>query len=203
MSLTKRINGDYLITNKGTGLTNSNVTVSTNTLYVDGNLIVGGNATSITKTDLNVTDNIITLNKGETGAGVTAVYSGIEVDRGTQANVQLRWNETVKSWQINTNGFGNVFANIATSGSGGGLTLYANLDMLNYSIYSSTYGNVHFDDNVSIKNTTVAPSAYAGYNTIYAQTPAGGGSGLYVTNSSVTNQELITRIKALIYTTLL
>ena len=199
MSLTKRINGDYLITNKASG----NVTISTSTLYVDGNLIVGGNSTSVSRTDTYVTDNILTLNKGESGAGVTSVYSGIEVDRGSLANVQVRWNETVKSWQINTDRFGNVFANIATSSSSGGLVLTSNLDMLNYSIYSSTNGNVSFDDNVAIKNTTVGPAAYVGYNILSAQTPNGGGSGLYITNTSYTNQELITRIKSLIFTTLL
>lgn len=203
MSSTKRINGDYLITNKDAGIPSGNVTISTSTLYVDGNLIVGGNSTSVARTDTYVTDNILTLNKGETGAGVTSVYSGIEVDRGTLANVQIRWNETDDSWQITTNGFGNVFANIATTGAGGSIILSSNLDMLNYSLYSSTYGNVSFDDNVAIKNTTVAPTAYPGYNILSAQTPNGGGSGVYVTNTSYTNQELITRIKSLIYTTLL
>lgn len=204
MSVTKRINGDYLITNKGDGLTaRSNVTISTTTLYVDGNLIVGGNATSVGRTDTYVTDNILTLNKGETGAGVSLVYSGIEVDRGTQPNVQIRWNESVDRWQVSTDQTGTTFANIATSTSTGSLGVSANLDLANYSIYSSTFGNVRFDDNVAIQNTTVAPTALAGYNTIYTQTPNGGGSGLYVTNTSYTSQELITRIKSLIYTTLL
>lgn len=204
MSVTKRINGDYLITNKDSGFTaRSNVTISTTTLYVDGNLIVGGNATSVGRTDTYVTDNILTLNKGESGAGVTLVYAGIEVDRGTQPNVQLRWNETFDRWQISTDATGTTFANIGTTTSTGSIGLVANLDLQNYSIYSSTFGNVRFDENVAIQNTTVAPSVFSGYNTVYAQTPNGGGSGLYITNTTYTQQELMTRIKGLIYTTLL
>ena len=81
MSVTKRISGDYQITNKDTQ--GANVTVSTHTLFVQGNMVVGGNTSVVTKTDTEITDNTITLNKGEAGAGVTLVYSGIEIDRGS------------------------------------------------------------------------------------------------------------------------
>jgi hypothetical protein len=71
--------------------------------------------------------------------------------------------------------------------------------MTNYSLYSSTNGNVRFDDNVAIQNTTVAPPASTGYNTVYAQTPGGGGSGLYVTNTTTAAQELATQAAAIKY----
>ena len=199
MSLTKRINGDYLLTNK---TANGNITISTNTLTVDGNLIVGS-WSAATVTNSYISDNIITLNKGETSAGVTLLNAGIEIDRGTQPNVQVRWNETVKRWQVSTDATGTTYANIATSTGTGSLGVTANLDLQTYTIYSSTSGIVKFDENVAIQNTTVAPSATAGYNTIYANTPNGGGSGVYVTNTTYTQQELMTRIKGLIYTTLL
>ena len=80
MSVTKRISGDYNIVNKANGLTTGNVTITTDTFFVNGNMLVGGTATSVEQTNSYITDNVITLNKGETGAGVTLIYSGIEVE---------------------------------------------------------------------------------------------------------------------------
>lgn len=185
MATYKRIGGNYTIESIGGSVT------------IVGNLLVTGNSTSVTSTNTSVTDNIITLNKGESGAGVSSIYSGIEIDRGSSANVQLRWNESVARWQITNDG--TTFANISTVGTGGGLSLTANLDMLTYSIYSSSSDKVLLDDNVAIKNTTVAPSAASGYNTVYSQTPGGGGSGLYVTNTTTSAQELATQAAAIKY----
>jgi hypothetical protein len=64
---------------------------------------------------------------------------------------------------------------------------------------SSNVAYVKFDDNVAIKTTTVAPTAVANYDIIYAQTPQGGGSGLYVTNTTTTNQELATQTRNIAY----
>jgi hypothetical protein len=193
MATTKRILGNYTITNKETA--GANVVISTGTLFIDGNLQIGGNSQSISHTNTDITDNIVVLNKGETNAGVSSPgFSGIQIDRGSLgSNVALRWNENVTNWQISSDG--STFANVATSGS----LSVSNLDMSTYSIYSSTMHTVKFDDNVAIKNTTVAPTAVAGYNVVYAQTPSGGGSGLYITNSTYTAQELVTKSKAVAY----
>jgi len=74
-----------------------NQTVSAN-LSVSGNFTVAGNVTSVDSTITNIKDNIITLNKGETGSGVTLNVSGIEVDRGDLARQRLIWNEAVGKW---------------------------------------------------------------------------------------------------------
>ena len=102
MTAVKSLNDDYIITNKIKP--SANITLATNTVFIQGNLYVGGNATAVTKTDLNITDNIVTLNSGETGPGVTLGTAGIEIDRGSLANVQIRWNETVDRWQLTNNG---------------------------------------------------------------------------------------------------
>jgi len=102
MAAVKSLNTDYTITNKITP--SANITLATNTVFVQGNLYVGGNATAITKTDLNITDNTITLNAGETGAGVTLNTAGIEVDRGSYANVAILWNETLGAWTLTNDG---------------------------------------------------------------------------------------------------
>jgi hypothetical protein len=102
MAVVKSLNTDYTITNKVTP--SANITLSTNTVFIQGNLYVGGNATAVTKTDLNITDNIITVNAGETGPGVTLITAGLNVDRGSLANVAILWNETTGAWTLTNDG---------------------------------------------------------------------------------------------------
>jgi hypothetical protein len=102
MAAFKRLNSDLTITNKINPL--ANITLSTNTVFIDGNLIVGGNSTSVNKTDMSITDNIINLNSGETGSGVTLTYSGINVDRGLAANVAILWDEDTGAWTLTNDG---------------------------------------------------------------------------------------------------
>lgn len=87
------------------GVFEGNVTTSTgqsdfNDVIVAGNLTVQGTTTSVETTNTTINDNIITLNNGETGAGVSHISgkSGFEVDRGTQSNVQLVWDDNIDAW---------------------------------------------------------------------------------------------------------
>jgi hypothetical protein len=167
---------------------------------------VGGDSQSITKTDTDITDNIITLNKGETGPGVSLIYAGVQVDRGNlQFKPILRWNEIYDRWEITNNG--STYGNIATTTGASGASvaddtapaLGGNLDTRSYTIYSSTQANVTVDTNLAIRTTSVAPTAVTGYNIIYSQTPSGGGSGLYVTTPTQVEQELATKRAAIKY----
>lgn len=95
-----QVNGDYKIkTGEGndivldTGFGIGNVRVT-------GNLLVEGDTLTVSASNLNVNDNIITLNFGETGPGVTLEYSGIQVDRGTLTPGSFVFNENDDSWQI-------------------------------------------------------------------------------------------------------
>jgi hypothetical protein len=54
-----------------------------NNLTVNGNLFVSGTTTTVSSQQLRVADNLITVNFGETGPGVTNISAGIEVARGT------------------------------------------------------------------------------------------------------------------------
>jgi hypothetical protein len=67
---------------------------ATGEVYITGDLTVAGNTTSVSSVNLEVEDNIITLNKGETGPGVTEGFSGIEIDRGSSARAALIFDET-------------------------------------------------------------------------------------------------------------
>ena len=207
MSVTKRIYGDYNISTELDPI--ANITLATHTVFIKGNLLVGGNATSVTKTDIEITDNKIVLNKGEIGSGVTLGEAGIEIDRGLLANVSLRWNETFDTWQITTNG--TTYGNILTSTGAATITLVSdpapqlggNLDVLARNIFSSNTANVRFDDNVAIQYTTVTPTTFPGYNVIFANTPNTGGSGLSVTNTTNQNQELATQRRNVVYSLVL
>ena len=67
-------------------------------LTIRGNLTVEGTTTEINHTELNIADNIITLNSDVTGT--PSENAGIEVERGTEANVQFRWNEADDDWEF-------------------------------------------------------------------------------------------------------
>ena len=78
----------------------------TGNVFVSGNLIVTGSSTSINTQDLDVSDNIIIINKGETGAGVTLGTSGIVIDRGTLPDAEFLFDET-RTWTDSQNSFTN------------------------------------------------------------------------------------------------
>jgi hypothetical protein len=75
--------------------------VSFNTITV-GNLVVTGSQTSTSQANLNVADSIITLNSNVTGS--PTLNAGVVVERGTSANVDIRWNETLDRWEATSDG---------------------------------------------------------------------------------------------------
>lgn len=77
-------------------------TATLNNVVVSGNLTVSGTTTSINTETLTVDDNIIILNNNETGT--PSQDAGIEIERGTSTNVQIRWNETTDKWQFTNDG---------------------------------------------------------------------------------------------------
>ena len=79
------------------GATSGTTTVRNN-LTVTGDLTVNGTTTTIDTTNLLVEDNIIVINKNEAGAGVTAGYAGIEVERGSLTNATWQWDEANDWW---------------------------------------------------------------------------------------------------------
>lgn len=78
-----------------------NVTVG-GALTVTGDLTVNGTTTTLNTTELLVEDNLITLNSTVTGS--PTLNAGIEIERGTSANVSLRWNETSDTWELTRDG---------------------------------------------------------------------------------------------------
>lgn len=204
MSTIKRITGDYTISPTGN-------------LIIDGNLLVTGTTTTVDTTETTISDKIITLNSGEVGSGVTGIYSGFEIDRGSLDNVGLRWNETIDKWELSTDGLS--YSEILTSGVGDGYLqnvvedttpqLGGNLDVNGKTITSVSDGDIVLDPNgtgllkidasVSLQDQASAPGSSAGYNKLYSSATQGGGaSGLYFVNSS-NSDELASRTRALLY----
>lgn len=183
---------------------NTSYTIDGPDVYITGNLTTLGNTTQVETQNTTIRDNVIVLNNGETGNGVTSanLVSGIFVDRGLAADVALLWNEPTDTWVITTDGV--TYQNIATSAGSTVLStvfddktpaLGGNLLTSTYRIYSNT--NVVFGGNLQVNNTTTAPGAVSGATVLYAQTPGSGTTGLYVVNSQAINEELVTKRRAL------
>ena len=84
-------------------------------VVISGNLTVSGTRTLVNSTDLNVNDAIITLASGQTGT--PSQDSGIEVERGSSANVAIKWNETTDKWTFTNDGssYSNIAAEVANT----------------------------------------------------------------------------------------
>ena len=79
------------------GLPND-VTIGNN-LTVTGNLTVNGTTTTLNTETLSIEDNIILLNGNVTSS--PSANAGIEVERGTETNASLYWDETADKWYVN------------------------------------------------------------------------------------------------------
>ena len=95
--------------------TSSDVTF--NNMVVSGNLTVSGTTTTVNTATLSVADNQIILNSDYTGSSPTE-NGGIEIERGTQTNKTLVWNETDDKWTVGSETFvagtfeGNLTGNV-------------------------------------------------------------------------------------------
>jgi len=73
-------------------------------LRVAGDLTVSGSVTFLDTEHLRVADNIITLNYGIGASVEPTLNAGIEIDRGAQPTVTLKWNETLDTWTATRDG---------------------------------------------------------------------------------------------------
>lgn len=87
------------INNGGELILNPGLTGSVNII---GNVDIAGrlsagSSTTIDQEDLVIYDNTITLNKGETGPGVSPITAGLKIDRGTRDDAYLFFDESKNS----------------------------------------------------------------------------------------------------------
>lgn len=94
------------------GAANENIVIgadSGDTIVITGNLRVAGTTTTVDSNTVNIADSVITLNADE--AGTPSQDAGIEIERGTDTNVEVFWDESQDIWYLDeatnqTNGGG-------------------------------------------------------------------------------------------------
>lgn len=76
------------------------LTVSDGQVTIHGDLAVDGTTFVVNNQEVTTSDNIILVNAGEAGAGVTAGEAGIQVDRGSLTDYQFLFDESVDLFRI-------------------------------------------------------------------------------------------------------
>ena len=89
----------------------SDVNVSGN-FTLSGNFIHNGSQFTVNATTVTTKDNIIVVNQGEVGSGVTAGKAGIQIDRGDAADYQLVFDESTDKFVIGQ--VGGTFETLST-----------------------------------------------------------------------------------------
>lgn len=145
-----------------------------NDVIVSGNLIVSGTTTYINTTELDVGDNIVTLNADLTGT--PSENAGVNVNRGTSANVAVLWNESSDAWTFTNDGStylriaSNNDVDAAYSNAVSFATTEAATAYSNAASYADTKAANAYSNAVSYTDTSVA-TAYSNA-TSYADTKA-------------------------------
>lgn len=207
MSIVKNTSGPYVIRTINPA---DPIVLESGNVIINGNLFTRGNNTVISTNNTDIYDNVITLNRGVTGSPI--LNAGITVVRGTSANVQLLWNETVGRWQITNDGtvYGNIqlytvgqnmqqLSDDPTPVLGGNLFVGANAVISTGNIWLDPATQVTLNGNLALQ--MVGNTQSIGYNTVTAATPSAGGTGLFVTtgDGATQNEELISKKRAIVY----
>jgi len=205
MPTTKRIDGDYNITTLNPA---DNVTVTTHTLEVIGNLDVSGNLTYINVTELNVRDPFIVLNSSNTASYPS--NSGVLTHTANTTFAGIRYDATAGQWELSTltdsTGLTGTWTPIATGGSvtpGGADT------NIQFNDGGSFGGNANFtfDKSTSVAtlqgqivlgNIGSTPSAPSNAVALYNNVEGSGGTGVYVRSSTV-DDELVSKSAAIVF----
>ena len=91
-------NGNYKVSVQTGGTIYLDTGFETGTVEISGDLLVKGDTTTVNTAQLNIEDNIITLNSGETGAGITLNDAGIRINRGTLPDAFFKYDEDVSGF---------------------------------------------------------------------------------------------------------
>lgn len=221
MSSYDRITGSYTIetignTICGTGDIHFTPNTGQGGVYVNGNLIVSGQTISVQTINSIVDNQFITVSGNV--VGTPTLDAGIRVERGTEVDVSIKWNETVNIWQLTNDGTN--FSNIAVDPV---LRKVQDdpLPRLGNHLYTDCYeirspfpcnivlvpgwSETSTQGALQIKHTPpgfVVP--FVPQNSLmYAQAPGPGDTGIFTTMPSGRQEEFITKRKALIFSLLM
>ena len=127
--------------------------VTFNDVVVSGDLTVSGTTTTVNTETINLADNQIVLNSNETGSPTQD--GGIEIERGTETNKTLVWDETNDRWTVGSETFVAGFF----SGDGSNLTnVAASTVNVSESSDDNAFYNVLFSDTTGTGNVQMAPT---------------------------------------------
>ena len=209
MNTKKRIDGDYYIE---TINTEDRVYINTNTMEVDGNLVVSGNITYINTEVLDVKDPFIVTNSSNTST--YASNAGLLTHKTASTFAGIRYNTTDNKWEISTSTSetgetgtwneigtaeaGNVagantqvqFNNEGNFGASANLT-FTDTNQLNIA------GNVNLTTGLQLADSA-APGSVANTTVLYGNVAGSGGTGVYFVDGS-TADELVSKSKAIVF----
>lgn len=137
---------NYRVQVQSGGLITLDTGTSVGTVVITGNLDVKGTTTTVESTNTTVKDNILQLNYGQTGNGISAALNfqaGIQISRGTYPDAKIVFDETVVHYdQVTDTNLPGTFsfqftdstlAGIQVYSIAAGLTSNLNLDLQNSS----------------------------------------------------------------------
>ena len=157
MAEIKRVNDRYQITAPS--------------ILLDGNVQITGSSTTVDIITSVISDTSITLNAGETGAGVSTLgtTAQIIVDRGSLPAVELRWDENVDQWQATVDGVTYLDIITGVGGLASAAGVEGNIQYNNGGYLGAeanlTYdaaGNILYVGNVAVGNGSISSSTTNG-----------------------------------------
>ena len=204
MATYKRIDGDYAITTLNA---TDNVTITTHTVEVVGNLDVSGNLTYINVTELNVKDPFIVLNSSNTGSYPS--NSGVLTHTAVSTFAGIRYDATAGQWELSSStdatGLTGTWTAIATGSAtvagantevqfndGGAFGANANLT------FDKASSKLTVQGHLVLGNIGTTPSSTANSAALYNNTEGSGGTGVYVKSSTV-DDELVSKSAAIVF----
>jgi len=201
----KRVDGDYTIQMVNT---DDVLTLDSTTVEVTGNLEVLGNVTYINTEQLNVNDPFLALNDNE--AASYSSNAGILVHKTSTTYAGLRYNDNAGQWEISTgtDDAGETGSWQAIAGGGAGTVAGANTQIqynnagafgaeANFT-YDQDTNQMTLDGSIALSDQGSVPSDIANATVLYANTAGSGGTGVYVVDGT-TNEELVSKSKAIVF----
>jgi len=209
MNTKKRIDGDYYIE---TINTEDRVYINTNTMEVDGNLVVSGNITYINTEVLDVKDPFIVTNSSNTST--YASNAGLLTHKTASTFAGIRYNTTDNKWEISTStsetGETGTWNEIGTASAGavagantqvqfndeGSFGASANFTFTDTS-QLNVAGNINLTAGLQLADSA-APGSVANTTVLYGNVAGSGGTGVYFVDGS-TADELVSKSKAIVF----
>lgn len=138
------------------GAFSGNVTIS-------GDLTITGTTTTVDSTNLVVEDNMITLNRNEVGAGVTAGTAGIEIERGpATANALIQWEEGADKFELKVGAASYADLKIDDLEAAAG-TFSGNVSMVNLSAANGDFSGTLDADGAAVLGSTLSVAGVASF----------------------------------------